>query len=277
MTENQTAAPSEGQEVAPESATEEAKTQAAQASDGQESPGEPTSEAQQAEEAEKRVPRGVQKRIDKLTRELNEQRRLTEAVLMRAALGNQPASNEPAAQPPQRAQFDSYEAYLEAKTEYEVARRVEEKARLIEQKQAEQAVRAQKAALAQSFEQRAQEFAKQTPDFVELVLENDSLQITDPMADFIRESDVGPELAYHFGRNPDEAERIAGLSGAAQTRALARLESQVSAPRAKASSAPKPITPVGGRSSTANQDPGRMSMEEFIKLREKQGAKWARR
>lgn len=50
------------------------------------------------------------------------------------------------------------------------------------------------------------------------------------MAQAIRTSDVGGELAYHLASNPDEARRITALDPFSQIRELGRLEARLDAP-----------------------------------------------
>jgi hypothetical protein len=66
------------------------------------------------------------------------------------------------------------------------------------------------------------------------------------MADVIRASEIGPELAYHLGTNPSEASRIAKMSPYLQAKEIGRLEGKLLSepPARKTSSAPAPITPV---------------------------------
>ncbi len=56
------------------------------------------------------------------------------------------------------------------------------------------------------------EFRQRVPDF-DAVAHNPNLAVTPIMADAIRESSRGPEIAYYLGKNPAEAAQIAGLPG----------------------------------------------------------------
>lgn len=122
----------------------------------------------------------------------------------------------------------------------------------------------------QVYEARVAEVRDRYADF-DAVVSNPSLPITDDMAAVIFDSDRGPEVAYHLGKNPAEAARIARLSPVAQAKELGRLEERLSAPRALPKQPPAPITPVGGTASAGSADPSKMSMSEFIKWREKEG------
>jgi hypothetical protein len=97
--------------------------------------------------------------------------------------------------------------------------------------------------------------------------------VTDAMAEIIRSSDVGPDLAYYLGKNREEAARISEMTVAQQGAALARLEAKLSSapPVKKTSSAPAPISPVNTRGATApvydttdNRSTKTMSASEWI-------------
>jgi hypothetical protein len=69
------------------------------------------------------------------------------------------------------------------------------------------------------------------------------------MAETIRASDSGPDVAYHLGQNPKEAERISALPPFLQAKEIGRIEAKLAAepPSKKTSSAPAPIKPVTAR------------------------------
>ena len=70
------------------------------------------------------------------------------------------------------------------------------------------------------------------------------------MADTIRSSDVGPELAYYLGTNPKDAERISRLTPLAQAKEIGKIEAKLASdpPMKRTTSAPAPISPVTARS-----------------------------
>jgi len=77
------------------------------------------------------------------------------------------------------------------------------------------------------------------------------------------DSEQGEELAYYLGQNPDEAERIVGLSPVGAVRELVRIEASFAkpdttkqpespAPKPKTvSAAPAPVKPIPGGGSHA--------------------------
>jgi hypothetical protein len=62
------------------------------------------------------------------------------------------------------------------------------------------------------------------------VVERDDLAISPVMGEAILRAANGPAVAYHLGKNPDEAARIARLPPAAQLVAMGKLEARVAAP-----------------------------------------------
>jgi hypothetical protein len=135
-------------------------------------------------------------------------------------------------------QFESPEAYAEAlaysKAEELLARREAAK---------------QQSQVLESYHEREEEARSKYEDF-EQVAYNPKLTITDVMAETIKSSDVGPDLAYWLGTNPKEADRISKMSALAQAKEIGKIEAKlVSDPPVKRStSAPAPISPVNARS-----------------------------
>lgn len=134
-------------------------------------------------------------------------------------------------------QFDSPDAYAEALA----VRKAEE---LI----AEREIRKQKAAVDDSYAEREEDARGKYSDF-EQVAYNPQLRVTDVMAETIKSSEIGPDLAYWLGSNPKEADRISRLSPLMQAREIGKIEARVSAepPQKKTTSAPEPIRPVSAR------------------------------
>jgi hypothetical protein len=69
------------------------------------------------------------------------------------------------------------------------------------------------------------------------------------MAQTIKASDAGPDVAYYLGTNPKEADRISRLTPFLQVKELGKLEAKLAdnPPVKRTSSAPAPISPVTAR------------------------------
>lgn len=134
-------------------------------------------------------------------------------------------------------QFESPEAYAEALAE----KRAQE---LIAQREAAK----QQAVIMEAYHDKEEEVRGKYDDF-DQVAYNPNLPITDVMAETIRASEIGPELAYHLGSNPKEAERIARLSPFLQAKEIGKIEAKLAdaPPIKKTTSAPAPISPVTAR------------------------------
>jgi hypothetical protein len=147
---------------------------------------------------------------------------------------------------------------------------------------AEQAVReagagmlARQAAQAQAFAARAAqeawteasaEFRQKVPDF-DAVAHNPNLTITPVMADAIRESGRGAEIAYYLGKNPAEAAQIAGLPPVSQATAIARLEGRLATGASPLTRAPQPVSTLSGRGGSAAKLLEDMDFEEYRRAR----------
>jgi hypothetical protein len=98
-----------------------------------------------------------------------------------------------------------------------------------------------------------------------------TVPITEPMADVIANSEVAAHLADYLSKNLAEAHRIAAMSPIEQAAATARLEARVVPPKPKhISSAPKPVTTIGGQAHPGSRSPDQMSMQEYRSWREAQ-------
>lgn len=224
----------------------------------------PADTAEDAEQAAKPA-RGVQKRIDELVRQREEERREKERLLaiIEQSLPKQPQTPAPADGKPVPDQFEDYESYLEALVDWKSDQKISQREQVRERQTSEQ----QKVSAFQEQVARARE---QYADF-EAVAFNPSLPISEHMQAVILDSDQGAALAYHLGKHPGEAARIAQLPPMAAARELGRIEATLQAPAAprRASSAPEPITPVGTREA-ASRDPSKMTTEEWMAWRNTQ-------
>jgi hypothetical protein len=134
-------------------------------------------------------------------------------------------------------QFATNEDYVEALADQRA-----------EQKLAERDQRRQQAEILETYHDKEEEIRAKYDDF-EQVAYNPNLPITTVMAQSIQASDNGPEVAYHLGANPREAERISRLSPIMQAKEIGKIEAQLTAnpPIKKTSNAPAPISPVSAR------------------------------
>ena len=135
-------------------------------------------------------------------------------------------------------QFESPEAYAEALA----VKKAEELIYLRTQQK-------QHTELLEAYHDREEQARDKYDDF-EQVAYNPKLPITTVMADTIRASDIGPDVAYYLGTNVKETERIARLPPILQAKEIGRIEAKLAdnPPVKRSTSAPAPITPVTARS-----------------------------
>jgi hypothetical protein len=116
-----------------------------------------------------------------------------------------------------------------------------------------------------AFEERLAAFEKTTPD-IKVVLGNPALpRLSREAGKIVMQSDLGVQILYHLGKNPDKASRIARQDPIQQAAAVGRLEAELRAP-AKArqsTNAPPPPTPNRGASAPPLDD-ANMSMKEYV-------------
>jgi len=168
----------------------------------------------------------VKKRLEREQRKWERQR------------AQQPVAQLPRQLPPAE-QFESTEAYAEALATQKA-----------EQLLAQREMQKQQAELLEAYHDREEQAREKYDDF-EQVAYNPKLPITEVMAETIRASDVGPDVAYYLGANPQEAARISRLSPFLQAKEIGKIEVKLAdnPPVRKSSSAPAPIKPVNARTS----------------------------
>jgi len=117
------------------------------------------------------------------------------------------------------------------------------------------------------FNERLTKFREEAPDFDEVAMQDD-LKITEPMAQTIARLENGPEMAYHLGKHPKEAARIAALSHPMQLIEMGKLSATLAAPKQpEVSRAPKPIKPLGSKASAGPKLISEMNMDEYAAQR----------
>lgn len=244
----------------------------------------PTAVEDNDEEKTRGAKNGYLERIDRLTHNWRStERELAEEREARAKLQRMLEDAQKPADKPIKglADFDydenAYRTYLFQEAEERATKAAETTAQRIAREQQEQASRerAQRA-----FQVKAAEFAKATPDYHEVV-EDRSLPITQVMAEEIRESDIGPELAYHLGKNPHLAQEIAGLSASGQVRRIVQLEARLQSAKDRAGTKsptnappppPKTVKGVDTSKIKSTSDPraDKLSDKEWFRLAERE-------
>jgi hypothetical protein len=217
-------------------------------------------------------PKGLKKRFHKLTSKIRD---------LEAKLAGQPAPQEAktgAATPepakaeakPKPDDFESYDDYQEALTNWTIDQR--EKTRQADESK-RQATEQQKVQIS-AFQERCKVVRAQHEDFDETL--EAAPAISAAMQQAIIESEQGAELAYELAKHPAEIERIAKLSPLAAAREIGKIEARLVKPapepeKPQVTRAPKPPTPVSARAAAEPSiNDEKLSYAEWEKLRNAQ-------
>jgi hypothetical protein len=174
---------------------------------------------------------------------------------------------------PKPGDFKTVGEYTRALVKYEAKKAGETgKAQAEQSKQQEHANE-----IVSAFVKRQDEFKAATPDYEDVVGGTD-LIVPDIAKQYLIESEVGPQLAYHLAKNPDEVTRLKKLSPSRCVAELGKLETKFekaaapakadAAPAKEISKAPAPISPLEGKETTVNKDPSQMTFQELRAFRE---------
>lgn len=219
------------------------------------------------DEDEHRVPKGVQKRIDRLTQE--KYRLRAELDFLRSQQPQQAHPAQQAQQPsqaPKLEQYNSIEEYLDALADHKASQKFDHLAKEREAKESQTRQQQEVAKLHESYTKQTEQARQAYGDFDDVVQDPD-LPISQAMAEAIMRSTNGADVAYYLGKNPDQAARIASLDPFSAAVEIGRIAATVVRPQPrKTSNAPPPIQPVGARA-TPVTDPDKMSADEWIKWR----------
>ena len=242
--------------------------------------GQQQEQSEQQQRDEKGRFRGVQARIDELTRARHEAER--EAAFWRGRAGGQDGQAQPSATPaapakPTPDQFQDYGEYIEALTDWKTEQKVNQS---LSAREAEREAAQRQQQAAKTWDERQAATRATLPDYDQVVGGAD-VQVVKHVAEALLDSDQGPALAYHLAKHPEIVQRLNGLSPTAAAREIGRLEAGLSAQTAaapapaKLSNTPPPAGHLKTVAATTQRDPSKMSMDEYKAMRSKQGARWA--
>lgn len=223
----------------------------------------------------------VQERINKITREKYDFAYRAESAEARASRleaeieSLRTAKTEPVApdEYPKLADYDFDEAKHQVAVAKYIANLSSTTAKTVLQQEREAVARAERAA---TFEKREADFIASKPDYVEKVRRSPAYGgpvITNEMAEVIRESDVGPQIAYYLADNVERSAAISRLSPLAQAREIGRIEARLEVEKAKppaVSKAPPPPPKIEAIEPAVEKSPSEMSDTEFAKWRKRQ-------
>lgn len=212
----------------------------------------------ESEEAPK-PKKSAQDRINELTAKQRQAERDAE-YWRDMALKGQPPTPAPAPQAsdgkPTVDQFDDYDAYVEALTDWKAEQAV---SRTISAREKETSMQSRLSA----FEQRiAAQFPDGEPEG--LIALRRAPTLPEAVQAVILEAESGPKLADYLGSNPRELQRLSSLTPSMQAYELAKLEQQMAAvPRP--TNAPQPSPTLRGGNGKFKVDPATSDFAAFEK------------
>lgn len=215
-------------------------------------------ETQQAEEGKKRAG-GYKKKIERLTRTLAEK----EAEI--AALKS--SSDVSGDDKPKVTDFKSYDDYVESLTEWKVEQTAKKNREATARVDADEVLEERLEVFNENLAQVKTKYA----DYAETVSKLDTVVVSDAMQRAILDSDIGGELAYYFGKNPEEFIELNGKPESVIARKIGRIEAQLEAkssdpmPVKKVTNAPKPLGTVKG-TAKSQVDLGELSYSDYKRI-----------
>ncbi len=214
----------------------------------------------------------IKKRLAQESRRYEREARERGDLIARAEIAErQLKAHQPQEQskgPPKAEQFESYEEYIEAVTDYKVEQRLQGVQKESQEQHEARIAQERQANLARQVAPKLQKALEKYDDFEEVAA---TYHWTPAMEAAIMGSEALDDIAYYLGQNRTELQRIYSLSPDQQFRAIVALEGKLSAAPA-VTKAPAPIVPTGGKSSF-NKAPTDMSYDEFAEFRRKRLAK----
>jgi hypothetical protein len=244
-----------------------------------EEPEEPAEEEKPDDAAEAERKRQRPGKTQRHLARLEEENRTLKEAIARSQPAKPPEAPQ-TAQEPRPENFKTQEEYASALIDYRVDKKIAEREQAAHQQRAREAQQVAEA----TFVERTAKAREKYEDFDDIAFDP-AVPITDAAADIIKNSDVGPELAYHLGSNLAEARRIAGLHPLLQAKELGKIEAMLTAtaetPKAETpppppakpkpklvSSAPAPVKEVVG-AETPMVDPDKLGDDAWLAWRNK--------
>lgn len=170
-------------------------------------------------------------------------------------------------------QYESYDDYTEALADWKYKVNDAEKSA----KQEAEKVTQRRSEIQKSFIERIEKFKESTPDYDEVVADIADMDLSTAVFEAVAESDLSAELTYYFGNNIDDLERINKLTPLHAAREIGRIEAKLSTPEAKPikkqSSAPDPVSPVGGSKASVSPDTSKFTDAEWDRYYKEQRRK----
>ena len=177
-----------------------------------------------------------------------------------------PQTVEASADKPRLEQFQDYESYTQALVDWRVEQR--------ERTRQQQAVQADLANKAKSYQAKAEEARQRYTDYDDVVNDYDG-PVSVNLQRALVESDLGPDVAYYLGQNIDTLEKLNTMDALNVGREIGKIEARIAAQHSnklagsKITKAPPPVNPVGSSKVASTVNPDDMSFEDYKEWRRK--------
>lgn len=205
-------------------------------------------------------PKGVVKRINKLTAKNYQAQARAEKAEARIKELEAQIQAKPA---PKLEDFDyDDDKFLEAK----IAHTVDQRTAALQETYAERQAKEEKARVEAEFAARVAESGIE--DYSEVVGElANTVPLPLDVLDVIQTDQQGPELAYYLGKNLDEAAEIAQMPPVLAARELGRISAKLSSTASrKVSKTPEPVAPVTSSGPSTSNDYEKLDMNSIMDL-----------
>lgn len=180
---------------------------------------------------------------------------------------------------PQPTDFEDYNKYVAALTDYRVKKARVEWDRDQQRRDQE---RSQQERL-QNLHTKLQDGYQRYPDFEEVAFDRTATHITPMIVDILAECENPADVAYYLAKNRVEGVAISRMTPIRAAREIAKIEAKITGSpppppppptTKKRTDAPPPINPIGsGAASGVTKDPDKMSQREYEEWRRSQGAR----
>jgi len=221
------------------------------------------------------LPHGVQKRIDRAVRQKYEAEAETKVLRERISQIENIQRSQPRQQEagePKLDQFDNIEDYVAAKAGWVADKRINETLTAREKAQADKNAQSENDRVEETWQKRVMTAQTEMSDYDDVVGSSD-INFNEPaVITAIKQSNIGPKIAYYLASNPDIADEIADLRGIAAIRAIGRIEAKLEGTKSNMTKTPAPISTVGQKASIT-KSPDKMTDAEFANWRKAQIAK----
>ncbi len=232
-----------------------------------EEPAEPAAEPEPETEVESKAAKaphksGFQRRIDKLTARNHQ----LESRLAEMEAKAKPAEVAAPAQGPQEPKFADFNGDIEKFLAHRDAWK-EVQANISKQEEMRRAIN-------DAYNEKASKALGEYEDWAEVVA-GSKVVLPQDAIDAIKEVDNGPAVAYYLAQHPDEAEALNEFTPKRAVLEVGKISDKLAAEKEKPVAKPKivppaPITPVTSSGTKTSTPLEKMSMREYIKVRNKQ-------